>query len=35
MGTISVELFGSGVSSGESFRIFRGRKWILDGGDEV
>jgi hypothetical protein len=30
-----VELFGSGVLSGKSFRIFRGQKWILDGGDEV
>ena len=35
MGTIWVELFGSGVSSGETFQIFRGRKWIFDGGDEV
>ena len=35
MGTIWVELFGSGVLSGESFRIFREQKWILDGGDEV
>ena len=30
-----MELFGSGVSSGETFQIFRGRKWIFDGGDEV